>query len=1100
MALSNHERVARALEQLTAGLVPYVERELQARLGPEWRDDLASRLRLAGALTWDAELVLRVLEEQWTSAFKFALGEVERSHVIELRQQLARHDGSKPYTSEDALRFLDTAHRLLEAVSAREEAEELFRHKTDLQRAIFADQARSKSRQMTLIEGDPKKGLQPWREVVTPHRDVASGRYLQAEFAADLATVHKGEGSAEYRDPVEFYRRTFVTAGLRELLVTGLRRLTGQGGDPVIELQTNFGGGKTHSMLALYHLFSGVPSAQLEGIEGILAEAGVDQAPGARRAVLVGTALSPAKVTTKPDGVKVRTLWGEMAWQLGGAEGYAYVREADETGTSPGSDDLAELFRACSPCLVLIDEWVAYARQLDEGKKLPAGDFDAQDSFAQALTEAAKRAPQALVVASIPQSRVEVGGERGERALEVLKDVFRRVAKAWRPASADEGFEIVRRRLFEPISGKEKHVERDAVVRAFAKMYRDESESFPSGVSEPSYEHELRSAYPIHPELFHRLYGDWSTLDKFQRTRGVLRLLAKVIHRLWESQDQQLLILPSSVPLDDAGVKSELTTYLSDVWEPIISQDVDGPHSLPLEIERNNRNLGRYSACRRVTRALYMGTAPGVSGKTPGVGDQHIRLACVQPGEAIPTFGDALRYLVQRAQYIQHDGNRYWISTRPNLNRTAADRAAALLREPEELYPEVVKRIRADKGRGKFSRVHACPEATSEIPDDTFEARLIILGPKQGHRPKRDDTPALQAAREFLDKRGNAPRQFRNTLVFLAPDQRNVGGVLEAVADYQAWKSIADDSDRLDLAKTQVKQAEAAVREKNETLDLRLAETWCYALAPVQNGPTEPIEWETYKLSKGDGFAVRVSDKLVPQEILLPECAGSRLRIELDNYLWSSRDHVSFADLATWFPSYLYLSRLKDAETLKQAIIDGATTTNVDDGFVVADGYDEKKQRYLNLRFAQAPAQITNSTVLVKPDVARSQRDAESQANSGTTVERKDPAAGRGGGGVTPPDPWGTEAGTDGTPRRPTPPDALPTTFFGSIGLDPVMAGLTVGKIVENVVEHLTKLDSADARLTLEIRIDVPDGIPKDVQSIVRENCTTLKFDVHELS
>ena len=358
-------------------------------------------------------------------------------------------------------------------------------------------------------------------------------------------------------------------------------------------------------MLALYHLFSGVETASLEGIEPVLKDAEINVAPKAKRAVLVGTALSPAEVSVKPDGTQVRTLWGEIAWQLGASQGYAMVADSDQQGTSPGSDTLAKLFRAHSPCLILIDEWVAYARQLFEKSDLPAGNFDSQGSFAQALTEAAKAAPDTMVVASIPQSRIEIGGENGITALDVLKNIFTRVSKPWRPASGEEGFEIVRRRLFEPLSGRDNFAARDAAANAFAKLYRDHDQDFPRNCAEGSYRDQIQASYPIHPELFRRLYDDWSTLDKFQRTRGVLRLLAKVIHRLWESQDGALLIMPSSVPMDDHAVKSELTRYLPDVWEPIISQDVDGPNSLPFIIDQEVRHLGRYSAYRRVARALY---------------------------------------------------------------------------------------------------------------------------------------------------------------------------------------------------------------------------------------------------------------------------------------------------------------------------------------------------------------------------------------------------------------------------------------------------------------------------------------------------------------
>lgn len=231
----------------------------------------------------------------------------------------------------------------------------------------------------------PTAGLKPWRKVITPHHDVSSGRYQQAEFAADLAQVHRGEGSDEYLDPVEFFSRTYITEGLERLLQGALQRLSGKGGDPVVELQTNFGGGKTHSMLALYHLFGA--ERTLPGVEPLMTAAGINKVPKARCAVLVGTALSPGQIDKKADGTVIHTMWGQMAWQLGGKVGYELVAKSDINGTSPGSALLAKFFAQYSPCLVLIDEWVAFVRQLYHVNNLPAGSFDANMTFVQALTE-----------------------------------------------------------------------------------------------------------------------------------------------------------------------------------------------------------------------------------------------------------------------------------------------------------------------------------------------------------------------------------------------------------------------------------------------------------------------------------------------------------------------------------------------------------------------------------------------------------------------------------------------------------------------------------------------------------------------------------------
>jgi hypothetical protein len=1110
MALSNRERIARGMEHLRAGLGPFAEREFKARLGARWPEDLASRFDLKrakdGTVEWETEALVKAVGESWPEVFRLVLGNVERAYVGELRDLHSRWAHEEPFTSDDTDRGLDTMKRFLDAISAAAEAEEVQKLRVELQRTIYAEQARNKTRYQLTLEGMPKAGLKPWREVVTPHPDVASGRYMQAEFAADLAQVHRGEGSDEYRDPAEFFRRTFITSGLRELLVGALLRLSGKGGDPVVELQTNFGGGKTHSMLALYHLFGGKPVAALAGIDPVLKEAGVGSAPAARRAVLVGTDLSPAQAHKKPDGTEVRTLWGELAWQLGGATGYAMVAESDARGVSPGAAVIGEVFKRFSPCLVLIDEWVAYARQIVGKRDLPAGDFEAQATFAQALTEAAKAADRALVVASVPASKIEIGGENGEMALETLKNVLERIGRAWRPASGDEGFEIVRRRLFEPITEKDSFAYRDSAIGAFTRMYKDAPNDFPAGCAEESYKREIENAYPIHPELFRRLYDDWSTLDKFQRTRGVLRLLAKVIHRLWESGDQSLMILPAFVPMDDGPTKSELTRYLPDVWEPIISLDIDGEKSLPLEIDRSTPTLGRVSACRRVARTLYIGTAPGAENKNPGIDDRRVRLGCVQPGETAAVFGDALRRLSDRAKYIHQDQNRYWLSTKANLNRMAEDRASGLLREPETLQAELEKRLRAEQDgrkRGDFAGVHACPETSADVPDEP-EARLVILGPKHSHRKGQVDSPARKVASEMLASKGSGPRLERNCVVFLAADKKELEALLDATAQFLAWKSIYEERERLNLDPFHQNQAKAKTEEVDRTVDLRIGASWVHALVPTQPNPTAEVRWEELKVTGNDSLARRTSAKLRGEEMLLVDLApdaiakgdtlgrlgGARLRMELDRYLWTDKDHVSFGQLTEWFTRYLYLPRIKTRDTLVRAVQDGATQMYVGDTFVVASGWDEEKKRYRGLKVGgggTAPV-VEKGTLLVKPAVARQQQAAEcpeavQPTSSGMPTTGRRPTPAHGVPAVAP--------GSVPVPRSP------PNLFVGSVRLDSARIGRDAGRVAEEVIQHLSTLPGAEAEVTLEIRVRVPGGVKEDVIRTVQENARTLKFGSH---
>jgi hypothetical protein len=503
MAITNYERVGKGLELLKAGLGPFVEREFKSTYKDRAAIEAArfmgeTRLNTQrGIADWDAAALLRLMWESWNDIFRKTLGPAERSLVSELRDHRNKWAHQQTFSGDNAYRALDSADRLLTAISAPQ-ADEIEKMKTELLRLRFDEQVRGERRKAagTAIETQGVGSLKPWREVVTPHKDVASGQYQQAEFAADLWQVHLGEGTKEYRDPIEFFRRTYLTKSLEGLLKGAVHRLTNGSGDPVVQLQTNFGGGKTHSMLALYHLFSGISPRELAGIEAVMGEAGVTSLPTARRVVLVGNKISPGNPVTKPDGTVVKTLWGELAWQLGGKKAFAQLAADDEKATNPG-DELRKLFNDYGPCLILIDEWVAYARQLHDQSDLPAGSFETQFTFAQALTESVKLAKNCLLVISLPASDpavsphaqaddVEVGGQRGREALDQLRNVIGRIESSLRPASAEESFEIVRRRLFEPMVNPAQFTDRGVVARAFADLYRTQHQEFPSECREGS--------------------------------------------------------------------------------------------------------------------------------------------------------------------------------------------------------------------------------------------------------------------------------------------------------------------------------------------------------------------------------------------------------------------------------------------------------------------------------------------------------------------------------------------------------------------------------------------------------------------------------------
>lgn len=1099
MAITNHERVGKALELLKLGLGPFVEREIgrAVKAGQVSAADLSffvndPKVGKKPVTEWDVAALLKLMWDTWNKAFRTILGPAERGFVGELRGHRNRWAHQEPFTGDDAYRALDTAGRLLTSVSASQSAE-VEKLKMELLRVRFDEQARGERRkQASLAIESADKTLKPWREVVAPHHDVASGRYQQAEFAADLWQAHIGEGADEYRDPAEFYRRTHLTESLKGMLTGALRRLGGTGGDPVVQLQTNFGGGKTHSMLALYHLCSGTPPGELAGVEPLMDDAGATELPQVRRVVLVGNRISPGNPSEKANGTIVRTLWGELAWQLGGAEAFARVANDDAHGTSPG-DLLRELLLEYGPCLILIDEWVAYARQLHDQSDLPAGSFETQFTFAQALTESVKAAGNCLLVVSLPASDtsasphtqaddVEVGGQRGREALDRLRNVVGRIESSWRPASAEESFEIVRRRLFEPFADPTQFKDRDVVARAFADLYSTQHQEFPPECRDRDYEQRIRAAYPIHPEIFDRLYSDWSTLVTFQRTRGVLRLMAAVIHSLWEKGDRNALILPANISIDDKRVQSELTRYLPEHWVPVIEKDVDGEHALPLRIDGEVANLGKSSACRRVARTIYLGSAPTAGAAQRGIEDRRIKLGCLLPGESPAIFGDALRRLAAAATYLYQDGARYWYATQPTVTKVAEDRAEQLRRDPDRVAQAIRDALRAAlRETGSFHRIHLMPQSGHDVPDER-EARLVVLGTEYPHH-RGTGSPAKDAAKAILESRGSAPRVYRNTLVFLAPDQSRLQDLDEAVRRRLAWESIVAEQAVLNLSRHQVQQADTQRDAARDAVKARLPETYCWLLTPVQENPSDPVTWEAARLTGSAALAERASRRLRSDELMATSFAGTRLRLELDKVpLWRG-NHVPVGQIAEDFASYLYLPRLRDPQVLIRAVVDGAKLlTWEQDAFGYADSFDEDADRYRALRGGQVIdiAEADPAGLIVKPAVARRQLDAE-----------KTPPA-------PPDDPTGAkDIEPEVKPDTPEESERRLTRYHGSVSLDAMYAGRDAGRIAQEVIAHLSGLVGSDVSVTLEIEAQIPDGVPDHVVRTVTENGRTLKFSSH---
>lgn len=1109
MALSNRDRIERMFQVLAPALDDFIASVVgqgDRALGAAWPKLVQAKDEKNGAAgkdynPLDPQVQFRILtESNITGGFKTgwypfdqSLGKVGEGFAIELRDVRNKWAHNESFTDDDAYRALDTGERLLRLVGVAAQADEVQAIRLNLRR-VTADKDDKKTLKAA-ADNPETSGLKPWREVLQPHEDVATGNFAASEFAADLYKVASGgEQDSGYANPAEFFRRTYLTEGLRELIGRAVRRLSGDNNaPPVINLQTNFGGGKTHSMLALWHVAAGLPMSEFpQDTQDLLTESDYTGAE-VHRVAIVGNHFSPSGVV-KDDGTRVNTMWGELAWQLGGAEGYAIVAEADHDRTHPGRA-LHTLLEAYSPALILIDEWVAYARSLVGRDDLAGGTFDDQFTFAQSLTEATKGTPGVLLAISIPASESgddpnqivagnaeEVGGANGLEALKRLQNVVRRVADQWRPATSGEAYRIVKQRLFREPDGAALAAI-GATASAFGDFYRKNKDEFPRETRAGGYEQRIELTYPIHPELFDRLYEEWSSLERFQRTRGVLRLMSTVVHALWVGDDAAPLIMPGSIPLATASVNAELTQYLPDTWKAIIDADVDGPNSLPAQIDREKLTFGQRSLTKRLARTVFFGAAPTIGSAHKGLETQRVFLGTAMPGDVPGNFHSALTQLGDRATYFYSGSGKYWYDIHANITRTAKDQAEKVHRE--DVWKEIVDRLGDQaRTRGDFAGVHVCPESNADIPD-TDEARLVVLHPKVAHKRKATDSGATQFARKATEQRGGANRTHRNMLVYLAADEDRLAELNTAVRDYLGWTYILENDADLDLTQNQRNLAVQRRTQSDHTVAARLVQTFVWALVPSQPDAAVPfVIKETKVEGQSESLADRVSKRLGSDGDLSTRQAAVTIRLAVEKVpqIWQD-GHVSLGGLWELYSRYPYMPRLRDRRVLDEGVVDQPLLWKME-AFALASAYDADSGRYVGLWTRDDPGNpppITDALLVVRPDVAVAQLDADLSAPSVP--------------GSTP----GTDTTSDDgaeKPDQPASPDLPPskTRFYGTKALGADRIAMDFKSVVEEVLSHL-KGEGTNLSIRIDIEATNHHGFDEQTIRTVSENAATLKFN-----
>jgi predicted AAA+ superfamily ATPase len=734
--------------------------------------------------------------------------------------------------------------------------------------------------------------------------------------------------------------------------------------------------------------------------------------------------------------------------------------------------------------VILIDELVAYIRQFEEGKTLTGGTFGSNLSFIQALTEALKAVPTGVLLASLPQSNREAGDQNGINALATLSHYFGRIQALWKPVGTEEAFEIVRRRLFSDFNDPAMV---ESVCRAFSDFYIANKSDFPQETQESRYFERLKQAYPIHPEIFDRLYEDWSSLDNFQRTRGVLKMMAQVIHRLWNDSNNDLLIMPGNLPLYNADTRNGVIYYLPQGWDPVIEKDVDGDRAETTEIENRDTRLGSVQACRRSARTIFLGSAPSTASQTVrGLEVERVILGVIQPGQSIGTYKDALLRLTNKLHYLNHGSNRYWFDTRPNLRKEMEERKRRF-QDKEDVYPTIREQIRTSIASDLFKGIHVFTPS-NDVPDD-WHLRLVVLPPDATFN-KSAPSFAKDRATEILKNRGEQPRFKQNRLIFLAADFNNLSRLIDHVRSKLAWESIVSDikDTRLNLDQLQAKQATKNLEDAKDGLRRMIRETYKWLLVPMQEAQPgkglSNIQWENFALNaNAQNMSKEMERILAENELLITEWSPIHLHEILKTWFWKEDVHeISAANVWQQTCQQLYLPRLKDDIVFQSTLNKGSGNK---DYFGFAHG--KKDDEYNSFSFGKATSPPLETLLLIEPSVASVYQNKldviESEKEASKKTEK-------------------TNVDVDSTKTKENKEEkgsetVEPTTrknFYASVELDPLTPKKQFSDLVDEVILQFTQKSGVKVKISLEIEAESAAGFDDSLQRAVKENCSVMKF------
>ena len=762
--------------------------------------------------------------------------------------------------------------------------------------------------------------LKPWTSVVTPHPDILEGRLDSSTYAASLGAVIRQDSTCPrvYRDAREFFAATYLTKELRKLLEDVLRGLRGEAGDRVLQLRTPFGGGKTHALVSLYHIATSRDQLQLPELATL-------PDPGqVKVAAFIGLDIDASTGIQIANGPRILTPWGYLAWQIGGSSAYALVETVDQQRIAPGNDVLRQVFGDRS-ILLLMDEFLVF---VENAMALVVGDstFGRQVlTFVQKLTEVVRDLPKTVLVYSLQASVQEAVGDEG--LLYILDKLVSRIDAKKEPVSGDEVMKVIQRRLFADVGDA-------AVIQEIARQqaelfcrFRESYEDTNRGKQEVQQQAELlaeriQSSYPFHPDLLDLMYHRWGSLPSYQRTRGALQFLARVVYALRASGDTSLLISPSNIPFDDEGVRGAFFSQVGERerFNTVISADLIGRKAkvkaVDNRIAQDAPALSLLKVGTRLASAILMYSFGARNGEDRGVMEQEVTAACLAPGLDRNTITAALSDLREQLLYLHYVGRRYRFETKANLNKLIADEESKIATD------DVLECCRTQLSKFlQNSRAHVVlwPKDSMAISDRVSQFTIAYLAPDWAEKSR--DT-ILTEALTWLEQRGKDKREYKNALAFVVPNKAQMDKALHGARIKSAIASLLEQKAKYKFTAEDLEELNGKVKDAASELSAALRRLYEYILLPLpcKASGSNPIRLEIIDLQSQLNTSQNLQDRAL--DALKNHVFDSITPVKLFQH--SGLDSVGYVkaeELVSYFFRFPTLPKMLDVTGIRKAVL-----------------------------------------------------------------------------------------------------------------------------------------------------------------------------------